>query len=144
VNKGGSSSNCKIIQAEFLHLMEKYTLPFSKPVKLKFLIFSEYSHQNKNFLSPIPSWSANLIKNAVRSSPDPFSSLLSSSFQGAWLAGFARLTAICANAQCTYDFLLMQVVKAGYGFPLLGKGKTRYGCLDTTFWESWIWRFWCR
>jgi len=34
VNKGGYSSNCKIVPAEFLHLMAKYTLPFSKPVKL--------------------------------------------------------------------------------------------------------------
>jgi len=33
VNKGGYSSNCKIVLAEFLHSMEKYTLPFNKPVK---------------------------------------------------------------------------------------------------------------
>ena len=40
--------------------------------QLKFWIFSEQSHQNnKNFLSPIQSWSANLKKIAVRSSPDP-------------------------------------------------------------------------
>jgi len=26
-------SNCKLVPAEFLHLMAKYTLPFSKPVK---------------------------------------------------------------------------------------------------------------
>jgi len=26
-------SNCKIVPAEFLHLMAKYTLPFNKPVK---------------------------------------------------------------------------------------------------------------
>jgi len=26
-------SNCKIVPAEFLHLMAKYTLPLSKPVK---------------------------------------------------------------------------------------------------------------
>jgi len=33
VNKGGYSSNCKIVPAELLQLMAKYTLPFSKPVK---------------------------------------------------------------------------------------------------------------
>jgi len=33
VNKGGCSSNCKIDPAEFLLLMAKYALPFSKPVK---------------------------------------------------------------------------------------------------------------
>jgi len=43
------------IPAEFLQLMAKYTLPFSKPVKQKFLMFSEYSHQNKIFLSPMQS-----------------------------------------------------------------------------------------
>ena len=33
VNKGGYSSNRKIVPAELLQLMAKYTLPFSKPVK---------------------------------------------------------------------------------------------------------------
>ena len=33
VNKGRYSSNCKILPAEFLHFMAKYTLPFGKPVK---------------------------------------------------------------------------------------------------------------
>ena len=33
MNKGGYSSNCKIVPVVFLHLMAKYTLPFSKPVK---------------------------------------------------------------------------------------------------------------
>jgi len=43
--------------------MAKYTLPFIKPVKSDH-IFSEYSHQNnKNFLSPIQSWSADFQKN---------------------------------------------------------------------------------
>ena len=32
-NKGGYSSNCKIVRAAFLHLMAKFTLPFSRPVK---------------------------------------------------------------------------------------------------------------
>jgi len=74
VNKGGYSSNCKIVPVEFLHLMAKYTLPFSKPEigsQQKFYIFSEKSHEgkilpavnNNNFLSPIQSWSANFQKN---------------------------------------------------------------------------------
>jgi len=33
VEKGGNSSNCKIVPAELLPLMAKYTLPFSKSVK---------------------------------------------------------------------------------------------------------------
>jgi len=32
-NKGGYSSNCKIVPAEFLHLMANYKRPFIKPVK---------------------------------------------------------------------------------------------------------------
>jgi len=33
VDKGGNSSNCKIVPAELLPLIAKYTLPFSKCVK---------------------------------------------------------------------------------------------------------------
>jgi len=33
VDKGGYSSNCKIVPAEFLQLMAKYALAFSKPAK---------------------------------------------------------------------------------------------------------------
>jgi len=70
VDKGGYSSNGKIIPAELLPLLAKYTLPFNNSVKLeycrlqlKFLIWLKQSHlKNKNFLSPIQSWSANFEK----------------------------------------------------------------------------------
>jgi len=62
VNKGGYTSNCKIAPAAFLHLMAKYTLPFSKPMK---------SDRNKNFWH----FHNNHIETtkifSVRSSPDP-------------------------------------------------------------------------
>ena len=62
MNNGGYSSNCKIVPAEILHLMAKYTLPFSKPVK---------SDHNQNLWY----FQNNHIKTtkifSVRSSPDP-------------------------------------------------------------------------
>jgi len=61
VNKGGCSSNCKIVPAEFLHLVAKYTLPFSKLVK---------SDHNKIF-DMVGIITKKQKKFSVRSSPDP-------------------------------------------------------------------------
>ena len=97
VDKGGYSSNCKIVSAELLQMMAIYSLPFSKSVKSNvnrnfWYIQNNHIKTTKNFLSPIQSWSVKFQKNCspiqscpakidfspdpVRSSPDPCSSLL--------------------------------------------------------------------
>ena len=71
MNKGGCSSNCKIVPAEFLHLVAKCTLKFSNPVKsdhnLNFWYFQNYHIKTTKIFS-------------VRSSPDPCSPLAGVTF----------------------------------------------------------------
>jgi len=59
VDKSGYSSNRKIAPAELLPLMAKWTLPYSKPVNRSLQQICK-TKINKNFLSPIQSWSGQI------------------------------------------------------------------------------------
>ena len=85
MNKGGCSLNCKIVPAEFLHLVAKYTLPFSNPVKsdhnLNFWYFQNNHIKTTKIFSVRSSPDPPIFKKiAVRSSPDPCSPLTASIF----------------------------------------------------------------
>jgi len=76
VDKGGYSSNCKIVSAELLQMMAIYSLPFSKSVKSNvnrnfWYIQNNHIKTTKIFSVRFSPDLSNFKKIVVRSSPDP-------------------------------------------------------------------------